>query len=327
MILTGANSGIGFAASKILTSTELYEIVFACRSQEKAEKAINSLPKENQKFARFEYLDLNNLQNIREFADRWEGRTIDVLALNAGIQVGNSQKEALRSQQGYEQTIATNHIGHFLLVNRLLSSVNKDSGRIVFTASGGKSQNTIIQMLLHYSLIVHNPDEAGGNVGSKAFLGDLSGLKEGFRDPISMIHDVSAAFDPDKAYKDSKLCNVMTTLALSRRLKQTQSKITVNCFNPGLVPTTGLFRNFNPVFTTLFTLATKYVFKVGIGEEEAGQRLAYMISSPDLDGVSGQYYSGRPGKSEYFQVQPSSEAQNIEKQELLWQYTENLIKA
>lgn len=176
-------------------------------------------------------------------------------------------------------------------------------------------------------MVVHNPDEAGGNVGSKAFLGDLSGLKEGFRDPISMIHDVNAAFDPDKAYKDSKLCNVMTTLALSRRLKQKQSKITVNCFNPGLVPTTGLFRNFNPVFTTLFTLATKYIFKVGIGEEEAGQRLAYMIRSPDLDGVSGQYYSGRPGKSEYFQVQPSLEAQNIEKQELLWQYTENLIKA
>ena len=175
-------------------------------------------------------------------------------------------------------------------------------------------------------MIVHNPEEPGGNVGSKAYLGDMKGLQEGFRDPISMISDPLAPFDPDKAYKDSKLCNVMTTLALARRLQESGCSITCNCFNPGLVPTTGLFRAFNPFFTTLFTIATKYLFKVGISEEEAGERLVYMITSSTLSGQSGKYYSGRPGKREYQEIIPSMEAKDIEKQEHLWFLSEQLVQ-
>ena len=50
---------------------------------------------------------------------------------------------------------------------------------------------------------VHNPDEPGGNVGSKATLGDMIGFQQGFKSPISMID--GGAYDADKAYKDSKL--------------------------------------------------------------------------------------------------------------------------
>lgn len=52
------------------------------------------------------------------------------------------------------------------------------------------------------------------------------------------------AFDGDKAYKDSKLCNVLFTRELSKRLKASGAKgVTVNCFSPGLITKSGLFRN------------------------------------------------------------------------------------
>ena len=106
--------------------------------------------------------------------------------------------------------------------------------------------------------------------------------------------------------------------------------------NPRLIPTTGLFRECNPIFTTVFAFLTKNVFKVAVSgtilivksrlvklscityydvnkvlklhvsrfnynsaEEEGGNRLAYLIASDELQGVSVRYFSGRPGKQEY----------------------------
>ena len=64
-------------------------------------------------------------------------------------------------------------------------------------------------------------------------------------------------YDTDKAYKDSKLCNVMTSFELARRLKDQKSTVTCNVMNPGLIPTTGLFRTINPIFVFIFTILTK----------------------------------------------------------------------
>ena len=152
----------------------------------------------------------------------------------------------------------------------------------------------------------------------------MSGLKRGFKDPIAMID--GRDFDADKAYKDSKLCNVITCLELARRLEKERSTVTCNCMNPGLIPTTGLFREFNPLFVWIFAYLTRNVFKVAATEEEGGRRLAYMISSPDLEGVNGKYYSGRPGKDEYYQITPSLEARDEAKAKLLWELSQNLVK-
>jgi len=64
----------------------------------------------------------------------------------------------------------------------------------------------------------------------------------------------------------SKLCNVMMCLEQVQRLQQKErSKVTCNCMNnPGLIPTTGLFRECNPIFTTVFAFLTKNVFKVAV---------------------------------------------------------------
>ena len=77
---------------------------------------------------------------------------------------------------------------------------------------------------------MHDPNSEGGKIGPGANLGDLSGLTAGPR--FDMVD--GGAFDADKAYKDSKLCNVLFARELSRRLEQKGSSITVNAFGPGM---------------------------------------------------------------------------------------------
>ena len=134
----------------------------------------------------------------------------------------------------------------------------------------------------------------------------------------------------------------MTSLEFARRLKQANSKITCNSMNPGLIPTTGerfdrywfdphfhppgLFRDLNPVFVYIFSFLTRYIFKVAATEEEGGRRLAFMISSPVLNGVSGAYFSGKPGTTEFSPISPSTEAQNESKGKRLFELTSNMLK-
>ena len=151
----------------------------------------------------------------------------------------------------------------------------------------------------------------------------MIGLKNGFKSPITMID--GSDYDPDKAYKDSKLCNVITSLELAKRLKAQRSNITCNVMNPGLIPTSGLFRKLNPIFVFLFTLLTRYVFKVAVSEDEGGNRLFFMINDKSLNNKSGLYYSGKPGK-EFIEISPSIESQDEKKRKLFWELSSKLIK-
>ena len=315
VIITGANSGVGFQATKQLAATNEWQVVMACRSVTKAEKAKASLDTDSSPNVEIAQLDLADLESIQSFCRQWGKRPIDVLACNAGIQRSTNAlgKEKVKGElvprtvQGLEETIGVNHVGHFYLTQQLLNNLKGTKGsRIVFTGSG-----------------VHDPDSPGGDVGSKATLGNLSGYIAGFQAPTSMMDSVDGAYDPDKAYKDSKLCNVITSIELARRLQSSGSKVTANVFNPGLIPTTGLFRDLNPLFVFVFTILTRYVFKVAETEEAGGQRLAYMIADPSLDGVSGGYFTGKTG---LLNVTPSREAQDVDKAKQLWSLTEAIVK-
>jgi len=334
ILITGANRGIGYeCAAKLLGSSNAnYDIILACRDKQKGEMAksrMMTMQPSSQSTVEVMELNLADLNSVSAFCKTWGKRPLDVLCLNAGIQVGKGigvgntgGEECRRTRQGFELTVGTNHIGHFALMRQLMPNIENTyrsksktnyegpSGRIVIVGSG-----------------VHDPEEPGGEVGSKATLGDLSGLKRGFLSPDSMV-DGSAAFDSDKAYKDSKLCNVATSLEVARRLGSSEATkgITCNVMNPGLCPTSGLFRDLNPIFVAIFTFITRYVAKVAVTESEGGRRLAYMVESPMLNSVTGGYFSGKPGYYAFEATMPSKEARNQATGKLLYDLTDKIVQ-
>ena len=134
-----------------------------------------------------------------------------------------------------------------------------------------------------------------------------------------------SAFNADKAYQDSKLCNVMTTLELAHRLQLQKSHVMCNCMSPGLIPTTGLFREYNAYLVYFFNFAMKNILQVAVSEEEGGRRLAYMIASPELEGKTGLYFARNPAPGVFEPVEPSIAAKDPIARARLWSLTQALL--
>jgi protochlorophyllide reductase len=119
VIITGASSGVGLHSAKALSEKGWY-VVMACRDLSKAEIAAQSLeiPKDSYTVM---HLDLASLESVRQFVNnfRQSGRSLDALVCNAAVYLP-LLKEPKRSPEGYELSVATNHLGHFLLCNLML---------------------------------------------------------------------------------------------------------------------------------------------------------------------------------------------------------------
>jgi NAD(P)-dependent dehydrogenase (short-subunit alcohol dehydrogenase family) len=124
VVITGANSGIGFEATKALTAKGA-TVVLACRNEDKAEEAESEIRAGHPPGAMtVVVLDVADLESVRRGAEtiRSSHDHIDILINNAGIMAVPEQ----RSTDGFELQLATNHLGHFaltgLLMDRLLST-------------------------------------------------------------------------------------------------------------------------------------------------------------------------------------------------------------
>jgi protochlorophyllide reductase len=95
-------------------------------------------------------------------------------------------------------------------------------------------------------------------------------------------------FNGAKAYKDSKMCNMMTMLELHRRYHDATG-ITFASMYPGCIAETALFREKRQWFRTLFPLFMKYITGGYVSEDEAGERLAQTVYDPQTR-RSGTYW-------------------------------------
>jgi NAD(P)-dependent dehydrogenase (short-subunit alcohol dehydrogenase family) len=168
---------------------------------------------------------------------------LDGIICNAGIMA----LPKLSQRAGYELQFFTNHVGHFLLVTRLLPLL-APAGRVVMVSSNAhrRAPKEGIQF-----------DNLGGE----------------------------KAYNPWRAYGQSKLANLLFARHLARRLAGTGQ--TANALHPGVIATS-LTRNTSAHIDVLLKLASPLVFK-SIQEGAATQ--CYVATHPSLATVSGEYFS------------------------------------
>lgn len=203
-LITGANSGIGFEAARVLASKGA-EIIFAVRNLKKGGEArleiIKETPSANISLVQ---LDLSDLNSVNQCVKRLKeaDKPIDVLINNAGVMQFDRREE---SAQGYELMWATNHLGHFAFTAGILPLLEK------------ASQPRIVS---------------------------LSSLVAKFKAADIYYHDLNFEKKHDKmaAYAQSKLANVMVATELQKRLEQSGSKIISVAAHPGYTAT-GLQRH------------------------------------------------------------------------------------
>ncbi|MEM8779943.1 MAG: SDR family NAD(P)-dependent oxidoreductase, partial [Cyanobacteria bacterium P01_G01_bin.49] len=135
VIITGGNSGLGYACAKELARKKNYYLVLACRNKKKATKVIKKLKQltSNNQIEAMS-LDLASLKSVRQFASEFIHRKLPPLRgiiCNAGVQFIQQRKY---TEDGFETTFAVNHLGHFLLVNLLVKHLTAP-GRIIFVSS------------------------------------------------------------------------------------------------------------------------------------------------------------------------------------------------
>ena len=138
VIITGASSGLGLATAKALAETGKWHVIMACRDFLKAERAAKAagMAKENYTVI---HLDLASLDSVRQFVYnfRQSGRPLDVLVCNAAVYLPTAS-EPTYTADGFELSVGTNHLGHFLLSRLLLEDLNKSdypSKRLIIVGS------------------------------------------------------------------------------------------------------------------------------------------------------------------------------------------------
>ena len=177
------------------------------------------------------------------------------------------------TEDGLERTFALNHMSYFVLTEILLANLERTKGaRIVSTASDA-------------------------HVGATLDFDDLQSQKR---------------YSGFGVYGKSKLCNILFTRELARRL--TGTGVTANCLHPGFVAT-----RFGDQRGGLASLAVRIAKPVGaISPEKGARTIVYLAGSPEVEGRSGGYYYREKLKA------PSRAAQSDEDARRLWQISAQL---
>ncbi|MGD1950644.1 MAG: protochlorophyllide reductase [Leptolyngbyaceae cyanobacterium] len=308
-VVTGASSGVGLYAAKALADRG-WHVVMACRNLPKTEKVAKEVGMPDGSYSIMK-LDLASLDSVRGFIKdfRASGKTLDSLICNAAVYLP-LLKQPMRSEDGYELSMATNHLGHFLLCNLMLEDLKKSSNpRLVILGT-----------------VTANPKELGGKIPFPAppDLGNLEGFEQGFKAPVTMAN--GKPFKPGKAYKDSKLCNVLTMRELHRRYSE-PTGIVFSSLYPGCVAETALFRNHYSAFRKIFPWFQKNITGGYVTEAVAGDRVAAVAADPEYN-QSGYYWSWgnrqQEGRKSFVQ-EMSNEALDDTKARRLWELSEKLV--
>lgn len=142
-VVTGGYVGLGLETTRALARAGA-RVVVPARRRKVAEKAVGGIDG-----IEVDDLDLADLDSVRDFADRFlaSGRGIDIVVNNAGIM---ACPETRVGPEDWEAQFATNHLGHFALVNRLWAPIARGGGRVVSVSSRGHHLSKIRWDDIHF---------------------------------------------------------------------------------------------------------------------------------------------------------------------------------
>ena len=321
IFITGGSSGIGYQAVLKLLSIG-HNIILPCKNILRANEVLtnifNQLPCDlSEKGSIYTpIMDLSDLKSIDSLCSKLKKKcmNIDVLILNAGLQYTGSKIPRM-SAQGIELTFAVNHLSHFYLTQKILPLIDKKNDpKIIITSSE-----------------VHNPNSGGGKVGAKASLGKLKGLESSTA--FEMID--GNKFNADKAYKDSKLCNILFARKLSDNFMKKKLSIPVIAWAPGLVISRddqGFFRysrEYNQLGQILFAFLARDILRITTSKKQAGLLLVDWAFSSKYKKPGFNYYSNKiisPGKFIFEKTDISNDAQREDLSDDLWDLSKSLIE-
>lgn len=259
ILITGSTQGLGLQIVKSLAAQADVRIIMAVRNLDKGNKIASSLGMNVSAVK----LDLSNLENVKEFIDNWDIK-IDGLINNAGVQFKSQNSY---TSNGFEETIAVNHLAAFLLTLGLKKHLN--NGRVLFIGSG-----------------THNPNHPHARFfGFRgAQYSSVKQLSEG-ADNASNISQLNC-----DRYSTSKLLNMITAVELSRRFNNFSSFV----IDPGLMPGTGLARDQNRVMRFLWHVVMPVIglfLPDTSTPRRSGKAVSWIMTEDNLSFKSGTIFS------------------------------------
>jgi protochlorophyllide reductase len=289
VLVTGATSGLGRATSGELAAAG-WHVILGCRDPQRGAAVAREIrATTGNTGVEVQNIDLASLASVRAAAAALGTAAsrppLHALVCNAGIQVVDGLR---RSADGYELTFATNHLGHYLLITSLLDRI-AEPGRIVLVSSG-----------THY-----------GGFRSLGFPAPRWADPRTLAEPPSTT-DTSARGGRVR-YATSKLANIYTAYELARRAAD--RKLVVSAFDPGLMPQTGLDRDYPERTRRLYDRLTPLLVRVVPGArtvaDSAGD-LAWLVTNSEAAELTGAYVVRRTAR------RSSRESYDLDRAGQLW---------
>jgi NAD(P)-dependent dehydrogenase (short-subunit alcohol dehydrogenase family) len=254
VLITGANSGIGYMAALKLARKDA-KVLLACRDQRRGEAAIARIISDSPGAdVELVVLDLASLESVREVAARQldRGLGIDLLINNAGVMTPPKRKE---TKDGFELQFGTNVLGHFALTGLLMPALER-------AAASAEQDPRVVTI----ASIAHKR--------GRIDFDDLQSTKQ---------------YGPMKAYQQSKLANLLFAFELDRRLKAKGSRVLSVAAHPGVSETNLFLAGDYPAYE----LAVRRGIGAVIGtllntDAEGALPTLYAAIAPDA--VGGGYY-------------------------------------
>lgn len=268
-IVTGSNTGIGKETARGLAQRGA-TVVMACRDVAKAGAARDDIAATTGRTdVEVEALDLGSTASIRAFAERFKAKHARLDVLVNNAGVWLTSRAT--TAEGFESTFGVNHLGTFLLTQELLPLLK----------ASAPSRVVVLSSALHYN--------------GKMVWDDLQYERRKFSGP--------------GAYNQSKLANVLFTIALAKRLEGTG--VTVNAVHPGVVATE-LSRSYPKLLVKLFNLFL-------LTPEKGAACSLHVATAPELSKVTGEYFEKSRIKL------AAKDARDEAAQERLWKLSETLL--